>query len=48
MVAPEEILDDAGLARAVSTSGVDRLWLTSGLFGALAENPDCFAGSGRS
>ncbi|WP_327165841.1 non-ribosomal peptide synthetase [Streptomyces zaomyceticus] len=44
VVAPEEILDDAGLARAVSTSGVDRLWLTSGLFGALAENPDCFAG----
>ncbi|MGO4631513.1 amino acid adenylation domain-containing protein [Streptomyces sp. 2RAF24] len=44
VVAPEGILDDAGLARAVSASGVDRVWLTSGLFAALAENPDCFAG----
>ncbi|WP_405861031.1 amino acid adenylation domain-containing protein [Streptomyces sp. NBC_00090] len=44
VVAPEEILDDAGLARAVTAYGVDRIWLTSGLFAALAENPDCFAG----
>ncbi|WP_329619492.1 amino acid adenylation domain-containing protein [Streptomyces sp. NBC_01255] len=44
VVASEEILDDAGLARAVTAYGVDRIWLTSGLFAALAENPDCFAG----
>ncbi|MFD9423546.1 non-ribosomal peptide synthetase [Streptomyces sp. NPDC060054] len=44
VVASEEILDAAGLARAVTTHGVDRIWLTSGLFGALVENPDCFAG----
>ncbi|MFJ6103091.1 amino acid adenylation domain-containing protein [Streptomyces sp. NPDC092359] len=44
VVAPGEVLDDAGLARAVTASGVDRVWLTSGLFAALAEDPECFAG----
>ncbi|MEU8541984.1 amino acid adenylation domain-containing protein [Streptomyces sp. NPDC048717] len=44
VVAPGDVLDDAGLARAATASGVDRVWLTSGLFAALAENPDCFAG----
>ncbi|MFE4588363.1 amino acid adenylation domain-containing protein [Streptomyces laurentii] len=44
VVAAEENLDDAGLARAVAAAGVDRVWLTSGLFAALAENPDCFTG----
>ncbi|GAA3507034.1 non-ribosomal peptide synthetase [Streptomyces showdoensis] len=44
VVAPDGVLDDAGLARAVAESGVDRVWLTSGLFAALAEDPECFAG----
>ncbi|MFD4371312.1 amino acid adenylation domain-containing protein [Streptomyces sp. NPDC058486] len=44
VVAPEGILDATGLARAVTSYGVDRIWLTSGLFGALAEDPGCFAG----
>ncbi|MFB7582626.1 amino acid adenylation domain-containing protein [Streptomyces hydrogenans] len=44
VVAPGENLDGAALADAVASYGVDRIWLTSGLFGALAEDPECFAG----
>ncbi|MDQ2586489.1 non-ribosomal peptide synthase/polyketide synthase [Saccharothrix yanglingensis] len=45
VVAPPEDLDADALRRAVADGGVTSLWLTAGLFRAVAqEAPDCLAG----